>query len=61
MSTKVYRICVDGCDDSSILNMELTEEEARVVKLVAAKCTETSTYSCMPTMEIEEWEEVKLC
>lgn len=54
MSTKLYRISVHGCDDSSIFNMELTEEEARVVKLVADKCTETSTYSCMPKMEIEE-------
>jgi hypothetical protein len=54
MSTKLYRISVHGCDYSSIFNMELTEKEARVVKRVAAKCTETSTYSCMPIMEIEE-------
>ena len=54
MPTKVYRISVHGCDDSSIFNIKLTEEEARVVKLVADKCTETSTYPCMPRMEIEE-------
>jgi hypothetical protein len=48
-----YSIGVHGCDDSSIFEMELTDEEADVVKRVAFACTETSTYGCMPTMNIE--------
>lgn len=48
-----YKISVDGCDDSSIFLMELTETEAEIIKRVAEKCTETSTYDCMPKMNIK--------
>ena len=51
---KKYKISVDGCDDSSIFTMELTEDEAKLLKRVSDKCNETSTFHCMPTMEIKE-------
>jgi hypothetical protein len=49
-----YKIGIDGCDDSTIFEMELTEDEARLLEKVAAKAKKTSTYSCMPTMEVEQ-------
>jgi hypothetical protein len=49
-----YEISVHGCDDSSVFIMELTNEEKSIVERVAQKCTETSTYKCMPTMEIKQ-------
>lgn len=48
-----YKIGIHGCDDSSVFEMELTDEEAEVIKRVAEECTNTSTYGCMPTMTIE--------
>ena len=51
---KIYIIKVRGCDDSSIFEMKLSIDEFKVVKRVAEQCTKTSTYSCMPTMAIEE-------
>jgi hypothetical protein len=52
----IYTIKVQGCDDSTYFDMELSEEEYSIIKRVADKCTEESTYACMPTMEIEKKE-----
>ncbi len=54
---KTYKIGVHGCDDSTEIEMELTETEWTLVRRIARKITETSTYGCMPTMEIEEVKE----
>ena len=54
---KTYKISVDGCDDSTEIEMELTGAEWALVKWIAQKITEASTYGCMPTMEIEEVKE----
>ena len=54
---KKYRILVHGCDDSTIIEKELTEDELKTIQLVAKEVTETSEYVCMPTMEVEELEE----
>ena len=54
---KKYRISVHGCDDSTIIEKELTEDELKVIQSVASEVTETSEYRCMPTMEIEVLEE----
>ena len=54
---KKYRILVHGCDDSTIIEKELTEDELKTIQLVAKEVTETSEYECMPTMEVEELEE----
>ena len=54
---KKYRISVHGCDDSTIIEKELTEDELKTIQSVAAEVTETSEYGCMPTMEVKELEE----
>ena len=54
---KKYRISVHGCDDSTIIEKELTEDELKAIRLVAKEVTETSEYKCMPIMEVEELEE----
>ena len=54
---KSYLIRVMGCDDTTSFYMQLTDIEAALVKRVAIKCTETSSYGCMPTMMIQEQEE----
>ena len=54
MEKKKYRIGVHGCDDSTIFEMELTDREAELIGTVCKKCTQTSEYGCMPTMDIEE-------
>jgi hypothetical protein len=54
---KKYRISVHGCDDSTIIEKELTEDELKIIKSVATEVTETSEYKCMPTMIVEELEE----
>lgn len=48
-----YEIALCGCDDATIFYMELTQSEYELLKKVAEKSKETSTYGCMPTMEIE--------
>lgn len=54
---KKYRISVHGCDDSTIIERELTEDELKIIQSVAFEVTETSEYMCMPIMEVEEVEE----
>ena len=53
---KKYRISVHGCDDSTIIEKELTEDELKTIQSVAKEVTETSEYKCMPIMEAEEME-----
>lgn len=50
---KKYRISVHGCDDSTFIEKELTEDELRLVQSIAKEVTDSSEYVCMPTMEIE--------
>ena len=50
---KIYKISVDGCDDSTEFEIELKEQEYETIKKVADKCNETSTYSCQPRINIE--------
>lgn len=54
---KKYRILVHGCDDSTIIEKELTEDELKTIQSVAAEVTESSEYACMPTMKVEELED----
>lgn len=51
---KKYKVCVDGCDDSTSIEIELTDEQAETVRNVAERITEASTYGCMPKMSIDE-------
>lgn len=49
-----YTIEVYGCDDCSLIEMELTESEVAVINRVAKEITKASKYQCQPTMEINE-------
>ena len=51
---KRYKVSVDGCDDSTIVEMELNELELDFLKRFSKLVNETSTYGCMPTIELEE-------
>ena len=53
MKKKTYIITLEGCDDETVFEMDLTEEEKILLQNVAAKANETSTYGCMPTMYIQ--------
>ena len=51
MKTK-YVIELIGCDDTTNFEMELTEDELKLLQRVAKKSKETSSYSCMPIMRV---------
>lgn len=51
---KTYKIDLSGCDDNTIFEIELTQEEYNLLKLVSDKSEQVSTYGCMPTLSIEE-------
>lgn len=53
---KRYKISVDGCDDSTVVEMELNELELDFLKRFSKLVNETSTYGCMPTIYLEEVE-----
>lgn len=48
-----YQIRVSGCDDSTRIEKELTEEQFKFLSEVADAITNASTYDCMPTMSVE--------
>lgn len=52
MST--YKICLHGCDDCTVFEMELTQKQYDLLQKVSEKSIETSTYGCMPTLGIEK-------
>jgi hypothetical protein len=47
-------ITVQGCDDSTSITLDLDIHEYRLISRIAELITATSTYSCMPTMNVEE-------
>ena len=51
---KRYKVSVDGCDDSTVVEMELSELELDFLKRFVKLVNETSTYGCMPTIYLEE-------
>lgn len=48
----VYDIKVSGCDDSTMLTVDLTQEQSVFLTEIAEKITATSTYSCEPRMYV---------
>ena len=54
MIKKTYEIVLDGCDDSTKFEMELTNEEFELLEKVSAKSNEASKYCCMPRMYLYE-------
>lgn len=57
MMKNKYIIKIRGCDDTTAFVMELSEEELKLVQELCKKSQETSTYACMPVMEILEYNE----
>lgn len=53
----MYRICLDGCDDTTTIEMDLTDAELAFVQRLAAFTQRNSAYNCMPTMRVETMEE----
>lgn len=53
MKKKTYIITLEGCDDETVFEMDLTEEEKILLENVATKANETSTYGCMPRMYVK--------
>lgn len=58
MEKKQYKIEVDGCDDSTSIQMALNQEEFTLVDSIAGQITATSNYGCMPRMTITLVEEI---
>ena len=54
MIKKKYEIILDGCDDSTKFEMELTDEEFELLLKVSDKANETSEYCCMPRIYVCE-------
>ena len=52
--TREYEITVTGCDDETVVTMELTAQEHELIDQLADLIRTHSTYSCMPVMEIGE-------
>ena len=49
-----YEITVTGCDDKTVVSMELTAQEYGLIDHLADLISTRSEYSCMPVMDIEE-------
>lgn len=47
-----YSVIVSGCDDSTIVDIELTDVEAATVRRLADLVTAASGYGCQPVMRI---------
>lgn len=52
MNKKLYCIALLGCHDETAIEMELTQEEAELVRRISAATVEESSYCCMPTLVI---------
>ena len=50
--TKI-RLNVNGCDDSTCFDLEVTDKELEFLNKIVDKCNNTKTNGCMPGMEIE--------
>lgn len=54
---KKYQITLHGCDDSTYIEWDLTEDEYKLLKHMADDFERKSSYVCMPTMELKEIKE----
>ena len=52
--TRKYEITVTGCDDETVVSMELTAQEHELIDRLADLISTRSEYSCMPVMDIGE-------
>lgn len=53
-NARKYEITVTGCDDKTTVYMELSDREHNLINRLADMIYDSSAYSCMPVMEIEE-------
>lgn len=53
-NTRKYEITVTGCDDETVVYMELSAQEYELINRLADLISTRSAYSCMPVMDIEE-------
>lgn len=56
---KKYVIVLEGCDDTTSYIGEYTIEEYSLILKVAEEVSSMSTYTCMPTMSIWEFNQEK--
>lgn len=50
---------LQGCDDSTLIDLELANDEIKLLEKIAIKSYEISTYACMPVMEVIKGEEAE--
>jgi hypothetical protein len=53
---KSYTVVLRGCDDTTVMKFDLREDEVALLKRIAASSEQTSTYGCMPRLEVFEGE-----
>lgn len=54
--TKKYKIILEGCHDSTVFEMVLTDKEYELLNRVSEMANKTSTCYCEPRMFVEEVE-----
>lgn len=54
---KKYKIANEGCDDSNWFDMELTEEELKLVVKLFEENNKCASYGCTPHLYIYEYTE----
>ena len=54
-----YLISVDGCDDSTEIEVDLTPTQFKLLERIAEQVSEKANYGCMPSMSIEKVEKKK--
>lgn len=50
----LYKVKINGCDDTTEFIMEMTEEQLELVKSMCALSKSASTHHCQPTMEVAD-------
>lgn len=53
METKEYVLALHGCDDSTYIKAELTDEQYELIKILEDKFFKRHEYPCMPHMEVK--------
>ena len=48
----LVEISVDGCDDSTIVTMEMSNDEYNFLQKLTELVNKTSSHGCMPTIEL---------
>lgn len=54
MPKKTITLRVAGCDDSTSVDLVVTEEQETFLREVAERVTAAATYQCQPDMKVED-------